>query len=227
MVACRFGGDPRFLAVKPKPHLPPFLFCSLLSDGAFRVSLSEVDRQLLQRCLDSAPRAWEDFIDRFLGLVVHVANHTATTRGISLDSATRDDLVAEVFLALVREDFAVLRRFRRNCSLATYLTVISRRIIVRRMIQARRGQSTSRVEDVAGSENESEPQRIENREEIQQLMLRLDPKEANVVRMFHLEGKTYHEISEEIGVSENSIGPVLSRAREKMRASHPGGNGRH
>ena len=101
--------------------------------GASLVSLSEVDRQLLQRCLDSAPRAWQDFADRFLGLVVHVANHTAEARGIQLDQATRDDLVAEVFLTLVANDFAVLRRFRRNCSLATYLTVVARRVIVRRL----------------------------------------------------------------------------------------------
>ena len=191
------------------------------------MSFSEVDRQLLQRCLDRAPKAWEDFTDRFLGLVVHVANHTASTRGVSLDTATRDDLVAEVFLALVRDDFATLRRFRRNCSLATYLTVISRRIIIRRMIQARRNESVSRIEDVASAQGDSVPQRVENREEIQQLMLRLDPKEAHVVRLFHLEGKTYREISEEIGVSENTIGPVLSRAREKMRSGHPRSNGRH
>jgi RNA polymerase sigma-70 factor (ECF subfamily) len=194
------------------------------------VSLSEVDRQLLQRCLDSAPRAWQDFIDRFLGLVVHVANHTASTRGLSLDSSTRDDLVAEVFLVLILDDFAVLRRFRRNCSLATYLTVISRRIIVRRMMQTRRAELSSRIseEAVAGEvASESAPERIDDREEVQQLMLRLDPKEANVVRMFHLEGKSYREISEVMGVSENSIGPVLTRARDKMRSRQQGGNGRH
>ena len=95
------------------------------------MSLSEVDRQLLQRCLDRAPRAWQDFVDRFLGLVVHVCNHTADSRSIKLDKASRDDLVSEVFLVIVANDFGVLRRFRRNCSLATYLTVISRRVIVR------------------------------------------------------------------------------------------------
>lgn len=194
-----------------------------LDDGRpavlFLVSLSEVDRQLLQRCLDSAPRAWPDFVDRFLGLVVHVANHTAKTRGVSLDLSTRDDLVAEVFLALVSDDFAVLRRFRRNCSLATYLTVISRRIIVRRLIQIRRSQVSSRIEDHADADSPV-PQRIEDREEVQQLMLRLDPKEANVVRMFHLEGKSYREISEAMGLSENTIGPVLTRARDKMRRAY-------
>ncbi len=186
----------------------------LLITGLRRLSLSEVDRQLLQRCLDEAPRAWEDFVDRFLGLVTHVANHVALTRGESIDAATRDDLVADVFLAIVADDFAVLHRFRRNCSLATYLTVISRRVIVRRLVMMRRGSAAS--PGLARSSAQPTP-RIENQEEVQKLMHRLDPQEANVVRMYHLEGKTYEEIGQVVGMSANSIGPMLSRARDKMR----------
>lgn len=178
------------------------------------MSLSEVDRQLLQRCLDGGPRAWEDFVDRFLGLVTHVANHVAMTRGESIDAAARDDLVADVFLAIVGDDFAVLRRFRRNCSLATYLTVIARRVIVRRLLMMHRaGRPTGNLDP---SRSEPAP-RIENEEEVQRLLHRLDPKEANIVRMYHLEGKSYEEIGQVIGMAANSIGPVLSRARDKMR----------
>lgn len=197
----------------PEAHLVSIrlLFCF----GSASVSLSEFDRDLLQRCLDRAPRAWQNFVDRFLGLVVHVANHTAEARGITLDQSARDDLVSEVFLTLVEDDFAALRRFRRNCSLATYLTVISRRVIVRRL-----SSSKSTLPPTAISERpvaDQNPARIENAEEVQQLLLRLDPREANVVRMYHLEGKSYEEISRVVGMSENSIGPVLSRARDKMR----------
>ncbi len=182
------------------------------------MSLSEVDRQLLQRCLDGSPRAWQDFADRFLGLVVHVANHTAESRGLAIDASTRDDLVADVFLAILRDDLAVLRRFRRNCSLATYLTVISRRVIVRRLIsQQRNGHQRLGRMDQTATAIDVEPTRIQNEQEVQQLLLRLDPQEANVVRMFHLEGKSYQEISQVAGLTENSIGPLLSRARAKMR----------
>ncbi len=181
------------------------------------MSLSEVDRQLLQRCLERAPRAWENFVDRFLGLVIHVANHTAESRGISLDRSTRDDLISEVFLTLIANDFGVLRRFRRNCSLATYLTVISRRVIARRL--AIDQPSVVNSSQIESANSDSEHSRIENREEVQQLMLRLDPQEANVVRMYHLEGKSYQEISRTVGMAENSIGPVLSRARAKMRGT--------
>jgi RNA polymerase sigma-70 factor (ECF subfamily) len=35
--------------------------------------------------------------------------------------------------------------------------------------------------------------------------------------MFHLQGKSYREISSHIGMPENSVGPFLSRARDKLK----------
>lgn len=61
--------------------------------------------------------------------------------------------------------------------------------------------------------------RIENRELVQRMLEGLSGSEADVVRLFHLEGRTYHEIATNLGVAENSIGPILTRAREKLRKS--------
>lgn len=178
------------------------------------MSFSDIDRILLQRCIDGAPRAWQDLVDRFLGLVIHVANHTAQSRGIQLDEATRDDLVAEVFLTLLASDRGVLRRFRRDSSLATYLTVIARRVIARRLYDFSSRDVAITGVDVADT---TPQQRIEDRDQVEQLMSRLSAQESNVVRMYHLEGKSYEEISKVVGMSENSIGPLLSRARQIMR----------
>jgi RNA polymerase sigma-70 factor (ECF subfamily) len=35
--------------------------------------------------------------------------------------------------------------------------------------------------------------------------------------MYHLEGKTYQEISRSTGMPTNSVGPLLTRARTKLR----------
>lgn len=199
--------------------------CHLLSSRANDVSLSDVDRLLLQRCLDRESRAWQNFVDRFVGLVVHVVQRTTQGRGLTIDDATRDDFVAEVFLVLVRHDFAVLRRFRRQCSLATYLTVIARRVVVRRLHAMQNEISNGHVRAVAASNGQagvdpaignSAIERIDDAEQIEHLMMRLDDREATIVRMFHLEGKSYHQISQEVGVNENTIGPMLHRARLKM-----------
>ncbi len=49
------------------------------------MALSEVDRNLLQKCLGQKPRAWEDFVDRYMGLFVHVVNHSAESRSMRDD----------------------------------------------------------------------------------------------------------------------------------------------
>jgi RNA polymerase sigma-70 factor (ECF subfamily) len=171
---------------------------------------------LLDRCLAQKPRAWEDFVDRFTGLIIHVVNHTARCRSIMLSSADREDLTAEVLLNIVQNDFAVLRHFRGNSSLATYLTVVARRVVVRKLVGSRTATALGDAADAAGVEPGAE-QRITDRDEVQSLMEQLEQSEADVVRMYHLEGKTYQEISRTTGVPTNSVGPMLSRARTKLR----------
>lgn len=185
------------------------------------MSLSDIDSQLLEHCLVGSPRAWKNFVDRFLGLVIHVADHTASCRSIRLQEAIRDDLVSEVFSVIVANDYAALRRFQRNCSLATYLSVIARRVIVRRLF-AMQSESSNNGEHLDRlPQNDRDLSRLEDADEVNQLMLRLDPQEAQVVRMYHLEGLSYEQIGRAIGLSENSVGPVLTRARSKMRQQHP------
>ena len=64
---------------------------------------------------------------------------------------------------------------------------------------------------------EEPEERIADREEVERLIRGLSAHEADVVRLYHLEGKSYREISSQVGIAENSIGPTLSRARSKMR----------
>lgn len=187
------------------------------------VALSEIDRNLLERCLERKSRAWEDFVDRFMGLVVHVVRHTAQARSVRLTPDDRDDLCADVFLSIIKDDFAVLRHFRGQSSLATYLTVVTRRIVVGRMMQKKMATPLTEgaAQDVADTEPRPE-QRISDHEEVERLLEGLGDGEARIVRMYHLEGKSYQEISRAVDVSENSIGPILSRARGKMRRAGAG-----
>lgn len=182
------------------------------------MALSELDRDLLQRCLQRQPGAWESLVDRFIGLVIHVINHSAAAKSIRLSADDRDDLCSDVFLRIVHDDFAVLRRFRGQSSLATYLTVVARRVVVRRLLASK---MPARLSDAIPAENlagDEEPvQRVDDREEIERMLERLDQQEAEVVRMYHLEGRSYQEISSAVGMPENTVGPLLSRARHKLR----------
>ena len=117
---------------------------------------------------------------------------SAHARSVRLTSEDVDDLCAEVFLALLDRDFAVLRQFRGQCSLATYLTVVARRIIVREMARRRMAEALGHVHahqsaiDMAGSDRR-ELQRIDDRDELQRMLTGLPDMDAKIVRQYHLE----------------------------------------
>jgi len=187
------------------------------------VALTNVDRALLQRCLAHQPGAWNDFVDRFLGLIYHVIHHSAHLRSTPLRPEDTEDLAAEILLQIVTNDYAVLRQFRGESSLATYLTVICRRICVHELTRyagPREVQPRTDGRQAIAPEPEvpSKPEvGLESVEEVQKLLSKLPSRERRVVRLFYLEGRTYEEISIELGIPVNSIGPILSRARKLLR----------
>jgi RNA polymerase sigma-70 factor (ECF subfamily) len=177
------------------------------------------DRELLRLCLDGAPGAWDAFLDRYGGLLVHVVARAAAQRGVPLGPGDRDDLVAEVLVEILRNDSAVLRGFQGRASFTTFLTVIARRVAVRSMIrsaEARKAVASGGDVVLAADPRDTEAA-IANRDEIEAMLGRLDSEEAQLVRLYHVERKSYGEISRATGMPLGSIGPALSRARQKMR----------
>jgi len=198
--------------------------------GVFAVPASQkpqfsddaADRLLLAGCLSGRPGSWDAFLERFGGLFAHVAGRTADRRRLRLSVADRDDVVAEILLECLRNDAAVLRSFAGRSSLSTYLTVVARRVAVRRLI---RDLESFRLMPATGPEGMPEaaaggaaPARLEDREQVAALLARLEPEEARLVRLHHLESRSYGEISSLTGLPLGSIGPALSRARSKLRA---------
>ena len=177
------------------------------------------DQQLVAECLQGNPAAWDRFVDRFAGLFAFVIDRTASQRQIPLAAADRDDLLAETLLEILQRDAAVLRAFRGNSALATYLAVIARRLSVRGLarLSGRRRPHVGSADAALVAHSDDGPAHVENREQIERLLLQLPPAESELIRLFHLEGRSYGEISRMTGMSLGSIGPMLARARQKLR----------
>ncbi len=191
------------------------------------MALTNLDRELLRRCLAKQRGAWNDFVDRFLGLIYHVVQHTAHLRSLPLKPEDTEDIAAEILLQIVANDYAVLRQFREKSSLATYLTVIARRICVHEMAKRQAAREVQPVSTNNHPEHEPEVEDntasgIERLEEVERLLGKLPSREREVVRLHYIEGRSYEEISTTLNIPVNSIGPVLSRARKKLRADARG-----
>ena len=95
--------------------------------------------------------------------------------------------------------------------------MVARRVVVRQLMTRNSVATLSPPADELDQTADGFEERISDKEEVERLLSCLPEGEAAVVRMYHLEGKSYREISSHVGMPENSVGPMLSRARTKMR----------
>ena len=182
-----------------------------------------VDRELLRRCLNKDSGSWNEFVDRYLSLIYHVIGYTAHLRSVRLGPEDVEDIAAEVLLKIVANNYRVLREFRGESSLATYLTVVARRICVQELVRRQQRKDAIARGDlrVPARELDEEPaaqKGVESLEEVEKLLRRLSGREREIVRLYYLEARTYEEISTETDVPVNTIGAILSRcARSSAR----------
>ncbi len=182
--------------------------------------LRNIDRQLLDRCLRKEPGAWNDFVDRYMGLIYHVIHHVAHARSLTLTDPDIEDIAAEVFLGIVDDDYGVLRRFKGASSLPTYLTVVARRICVKEVIKRHREAElghTSAHRAIVGNDDLAKAEAIASAEEVERMLETLPEREAEVVRLYHLKYLNYREIGKQLDIPENSVGPILAKARQQLR----------
>jgi RNA polymerase sigma-70 factor, ECF subfamily len=200
------------------------------------VALTAVDRSILQRCLNHESASWNDFVDRFIGLIYHVIHYTAHLRSNPVSPEVVEDIAQEILTQIAASDYALLRAFRGKSSLATYLTVLARRICFAELakrggaarkplpaeFQSRSGKHTPAPhENEAPVPHEEEAPRVragmENLDILQKLIRKLPSREREVVRLFYFEGRTYEDISIELNLAVKTIGPILKRARSLLK----------
>lgn len=185
------------------------------------MALTDVDDDLLKRCLTKQPGSWNDFVDRYLSLIYHAIHFTAHLRSARLSPEDVEDIAAEVLVQLVADNYKALREFKREASLSTYLTVIARRICVHELTrrqavreEIRKG-VTHQLEEA--DDSAAAAKGMEKLDEVEALLRRLSGQQREIVRLYYLESRSYEEISTELNVPVNTIGSILTRARAKLR----------
>ena len=156
----------------------------------------------------------------------------ATARELNRPLAAPDaeDLCAEVFSRLVADHYAALRRFEGRSTLSTWLCVITRRLVLRRLVAAGREPSQPGAQipplETLPANSAEEPLEIiisdEDRALLAAGLAQLGEKHRQIARLFYIDGCSYREISQRLSMPMNSIGPTLARIHEKLRAAMKG-----
>ncbi|MCX7388118.1 MAG: sigma-70 family RNA polymerase sigma factor [Planctomycetales bacterium] len=184
--------------------------------------LTDHDQKLLTDLLNTESGAWKLFVDRYTPLVVQVIQHTAHSHSLKLNADDAEDLCADTMTELLVRDMAALRSFRGRCSLATYLGVITRRIVVRRLAEHRFSSALGHVNahhaavDFASTDNSS-VQQLEHRDQVESLLSKLPQEPRQLAKWLFLDELSYLEISQRLAKPLNSIGPLVSRLRSLLQ----------
>jgi RNA polymerase sigma-70 factor, ECF subfamily len=153
---------------------------------------------------------FQQWIRNHLGLVIKVVRSFADT------AVDQEDLLQDVLVNL----WSSIPRFRGDSKETTwiYRVSIQTAMVWRRGEQRRKKHQSSYVRDVALANHSGVASRCRDHELIEQLysVIRQLPKIDASIALMHLDGLTYHEISEVLGISENYVGVKLSRIRTEL-----------
>ena len=81
------------------------------------MALTPVDRALLQRCLTRQPGAWNDFVDRFLGLIYRLVPKIGPLKPLAFEPTTAE--TEEIFVRSLEETIARYRAFVADAAAGT------------------------------------------------------------------------------------------------------------
>jgi RNA polymerase sigma-70 factor, ECF subfamily len=178
------------------------------------------DLELVAKLLDRQRSGWRELVDRFERLVCSRIRFTLELYSPQFDVADVEDLAAEVFADLLKNDLQALRNFQGQCRLATWLSVIAHRRALKWMSRRQRMESLSSNSAEQLSDNGEQLRAMLAREDAAEVVERLTmlkPSDQTILRLFYLEENSYQEISSKMGISVNSVGPKLSRAQQRLQ----------
>lgn len=158
---------------------------------------------------------------RYQDVVYSRIRVTCISSRIEIDASDCDDICAEVFAVLLARDMSCLKRFRGDSSIATWISVIAKRVCLRQLQKISRSitKPVNNIEKETGAE-ESHVSQLILKEEISHLWInvkKLGYGDQQVLNMYFREELSYAEISQRMGISVNTVGPKLHRAQKRLK----------
>ncbi len=185
------------------------------------MSVRQEENQLLEKLVTGDPSAWKEFVERCQRPVYARIVRTAAECNCPLPVADLEDICADVFSGLVADNYAALRRFEGRSKLSTWLSVIARRVCLKRIhskeTAAEKDDWTEQPETHPPADSLARLIAKEDAQRVRECMKQLAESDRNVLQRFFLEGQSYQQIAEALELSTNTIGPKIHRALQRLK----------
>lgn len=168
----------------------------------------------LTGCLEGRKEAWDQFVERYAG-VVH-AGVRRTLSGPSGSPGTDDihDCVQEVFVRLVKDDYRALRRFDpERASIVTWLTVVARNVTIDFLRRQKAPAASLDGVDIAATD----PPAPTGDASDHPAMRVLTGRQRLVLRLLIDEDRSVQEVASLLGVNAQTVRSTKHKALERLR----------
>ncbi len=178
------------------------------------------DQELITGCIEGQKESWDVFVERFSRLVYWSIRKTMETSSYR----ERTDLVREIF-----QDFFVrllekkkLENLRSCDKIRKFLTVMACHMTMDKIRSITRSEKrisediSSVAEWVASADPAFGSVSAERDALAANALNELSPKQRLCVEWHFMDGKTHREISEILGLPQDTVSAVIRRAREKL-----------
>lgn len=173
----------------------------------------------VSRVASGEKAAWDRFVEKFAGLLHGVAMRTLRARGAGNDREAARDVVQDIFLRLVKDDFRLLKTFDASrASLPTWLTVVARSTAIdslRRPSPTRDGVELD--ETLAAREDAPFSGKLELPPGL------LSERQGQILRMLFDEDMDVSEVAGLLNVQAQTVRSLKHQALERLRAHYAAG----
>lgn len=189
------------------------------------------DEDLLEECLECKKLAWEKFYERFSRPVYWAVNRAYKKNEKNLYAEDINDCMQSVWLSFTENDFYKLRRWRGECTLATWLMICSFKEAAKYFNSIIKEPSLIPIEDdppLPGMENccpgkdKPDIDTIIINEELLDIIQSIIEKELSnreklFAEFYWFKGFNYKEISEIMNVSLDNCHLIKHRIEKKIK----------
>ena len=181
------------------------------------------EKELLEKVLSEDKQSYDGFVRKYTKLIYNSIYRTLELKGYKIAPDLVDDLHQEVFLSLINADFRKLRTFKwdRNCSLATWLCVVTRNFVLNFIRADTKYKSLTKsideeideekessLKDIIKDESPSIKEKMDKEAAVDLLnkhVEKLDITERAILEMFYLQDLPLEQIARVLGKSEDAV----------------------
>jgi RNA polymerase sigma factor (sigma-70 family) len=175
-------------------------------NGTLRHTSTEVDTNLIHRCICGEEDAWTHLVNRYERLIFSIALSICRDR----------DVAADILQQVCLELYQRLDEVRNLSSLTAWVATVSRRKTYSHLRSVRPAESLSDDTPVSAANIFAN---IERQHELERGLATLSDRDRRLMELLYMssEGPSYAEISRQLDMPVASIGPTRIRCLKKLK----------